>query len=288
MPLLAQECANCDGPGFNRRVLASTPYHPIAFVLDYITISGASDYTFSQGNTYFISGLGYFSGGTLTFQPGSILKLASGASVLQYGTLVCNGTSSNPSIITSKDDNLYGERILGSTGNPSYSGAPALWVYCDPSATTVSGMKIRWAQTAILFEATDGTVEDVNVEACQTGLLVQAGSSVTIVDSTKCGVQTPVDTGGGYYGTVQGSFTESCSGDADSDNLPDLWETTHFGNTTSENGSGDPDGDDVTNLQEYQGGSDPNDPWLITWGSSSVTPIRPGPAKHLGRFRQSR
>jgi Concanavalin A-like lectin/glucanases superfamily/Bacterial TSP3 repeat len=52
--------------------------------------------------------------------------------------------------------------------------------------------------------------------------------------------------------------------DADNDGLPNIWETSH-GLDPNDNGSinpnnganGDPDGDSFTNLQEYNGGSDP-------------------------------
>jgi hypothetical protein len=53
---------------------------------------------------------------------------------------------------------------------------------------------------------------------------------------------------------------DDATADADSDGLPDAWETTHFGNTTSQNGSGDPDADGLTNAREFAAGTDPMDP----------------------------
>jgi len=56
--------------------------------------------------------------------------------------------------------------------------------------------------------------------------------------------------------------------DGDGDGLPDLWERKYFGNL-SQTGGGDFEGDGLTNLQEYQTGSNPTagDPagaaWLI-------------------------
>jgi len=47
------------------------------------------------------------------------------------------------------------------------------------------------------------------------------------------------------------------AGDTDGDGLPDAWETQHFGNITSQNGSGDPDSDGLTNAQEQARGTNP-------------------------------
>jgi hypothetical protein len=44
--------------------------------------------------------------------------------------------------------------------------------------------------------------------------------------------------------------------DVDGDGLADWWETQYFGNL-SQTANGDPDGDGITNLQEYQQGRNP-------------------------------
>jgi hypothetical protein len=44
--------------------------------------------------------------------------------------------------------------------------------------------------------------------------------------------------------------------DSDNDGLLDSWEIQYFGNL-SQGPNGDPDGDGLTNLQEYQGGTNP-------------------------------
>jgi hypothetical protein len=44
--------------------------------------------------------------------------------------------------------------------------------------------------------------------------------------------------------------------DSDSDGLPDTWELQYFGNL-NQSANGDPDGDGLTNLQEFQQGRNP-------------------------------
>ena len=75
-----------------------------------------------------------------------------------------------------------------------------------------------------------------------------------------------IATGSGYNVGSPSSATVTIAdnapppADADGDGLPDAWEITHFGNTTSQDASGDPDGDGATNGDEYQAGTDPMDP----------------------------
>lgn len=52
-------------------------------------------------------------------------------------------------------------------------------------------------------------------------------------------------------------------GDTDADGLPDAWEISNFGSIAAQNGSGDPDGDFATNLQEFSAGTNPNGP--LSW-----------------------
>ena len=48
--------------------------------------------------------------------------------------------------------------------------------------------------------------------------------------------------------------------DTDGDGLPDWWELMHSGNITNVDKAADSDEDDVTNGEEYDGDTDPNDP----------------------------
>ena len=66
--------------------------------------------------------------------------------------------------------------------------------------------------------------------------------------------------GGGRFGTGNNFVVESLV-DTDGDGLADSWEQRHFGSLDGAyGGSGDdPDGDGLTNLQEFRAGTDPRD-----------------------------
>lgn len=59
-------------------------------------------------------------------------------------------------------------------------------------------------------------------------------------------------------------------GDIDGDGMPDWWESMHFGSTSASAG-GDADGDGMSNLQEYEQESDPNN--YYQRGSTNITPV---------------
>lgn len=65
------------------------------------------------------------------------------------------------------------------------------------------------------------------------------------------------------------SKTDPNNADTDGDGMPDGWEVNHGLNPLVNDASDDPDGDWLTNLQEYQAGSNPHDTMLLAWGDNS-------------------
>lgn len=90
-------------------------------------------------------------------------------------------------------------------------------------------------------------VDDAAVESAETVVL-------TIATGASYNVGSPSSA------TVTIADNDNPAPDADGDGLPDSWEVTHFTNTTSQNGTGDPDGDGFSNLAEFQAATDPMDP----------------------------
>jgi hypothetical protein len=114
-------------------LLASTRYESKGLVLDYTTISsGGATYTFTNGSTFYISTFVTFTS-TVAFQSNSILKYATSAGLYLRGPVSCSNTMQNPSILTSANENIFGQVINGSTGSPTYSANEAIWL--DVSAT---------------------------------------------------------------------------------------------------------------------------------------------------------
>src|SRR4030095_12742841 len=100
-----------------------------------------------------------------------------------------------------------------------------------------------------------------NVQAAQAG-----GYSVVITNAV------------GSITSVVATLTITGSGDSDGDGMPDDWETLYnFNINNSADASQDADGDLMTNLQEYNAGTNPRDPLsylrlsLIRSGGSSLT-----------------
>jgi hypothetical protein len=132
------------------RRMAMGKYQPeLGFVLDYVvTLTGQiSSYTFRGDTTYYLSGSVAITGSS-TVEGGTVLKYASGAQLMLVYPPVWQASAYRPVILTAKDDDSVGEKISGSTGNPSgaYASCALAFGY---SPTTISNFRISYAQTAI-------------------------------------------------------------------------------------------------------------------------------------------
>lgn len=123
-------------------------------VLDYQTLnSSLTNYVFKADTTYYISGTASLYG-TPTFEGGTVIKYASGASIQFNAANVPLWISSpyQPIVFTAKDDNSVGEHISGSSGSPS--GYYATYALNFASGNrhdipTFSNFRISYATTGI-------------------------------------------------------------------------------------------------------------------------------------------
>lgn len=158
----------------NQMLLASADFSKKpGVVLDYYTTidSDQTDFTFTNGGTYYISG-SFIISGTLTFEGGAVIKF-SGASIDVYSPYLtsvinCVAAVDQPTILTAVDDDSVGAVIDGSTGMPSgYYGNPYLHDY-DPvtSGRSLSNLRICYANSAISIATLKFILMDSQILNC--------------------------------------------------------------------------------------------------------------------------
>ena len=153
-----------------------------------------TDFSFLSGTTYYIQTAMAVGPGATTFQPGCVIKYANYAYLEMSGSIYTPVSGQLMPALTSKDDDLFGDMIPGSTHYPTYAAAPALWVYMQAYSTWIEDMRIRWAHTAVKYDVNNffwHTIENSKLQQCQTGIYVN-GCGGSMVNVTKCGVDTPI------------------------------------------------------------------------------------------------
>ena len=232
--------------------VATAAYRPKGILWDWTTVNSGTTYWFSNSVTYYVAGLCSFTA-NVTFDPGCTIKFTNGASLYLTGPVTCNGTTANPSVLTSLSDWGFGVRVPGGTGYQTYSAAQAIWLNYTNSGQVLNGLRFRWAQTGLYLSGPSGgglthTVTNCLFEWCQTGIF-STNCTAAIQNSTKCTLGTDIN------GTHTGSLTDVCNGN-DSNGLSYSWEHEYFG-TNGVSVSADPDGDGLSNQQEYNDGTSP-------------------------------
>jgi hypothetical protein len=220
---------------------------PAGFVMDYQILG--TGYSLAGGTYLVEDSEGYTSG---TLDAGVIIKFrATGA--LRTSTIQPHG---NGLTLTSADDDSVGEIIEDSTGTPSgYYG------YFQVDGPVWEGdfgsLEARYMLVGI--DITYGN-QDIyggtwTFRHCDTGIRLSADDlNVSVTTVQACDTATPVDPGSNSFSPSIGSA--DCDGDLDNNGMNDGWEVRYFG-STGQNPAGDPDGDGVSNLQEYLLGRNP-------------------------------
>jgi hypothetical protein len=116
-----------------------------------------NNYTFQSGVTYWITNSIYISG-TTVLESNAIIKYSSGVSLF-VDHLDCKGTSNNPTIFTSMNDDSVGVTIPGSSGSPVAGDYETALEIVKDTSTTVQNVSISYCWTGINFQDTDQNVE---------------------------------------------------------------------------------------------------------------------------------
>jgi Ca2+-binding RTX toxin-like protein/alpha-tubulin suppressor-like RCC1 family protein len=198
--------------------------------------------------------------------------------------VMANGTTSNSPKITTP---LKVTQTKTLPGFPAVSLAHAVTTVNDPGAATLTA-------TATDPQG-DGTVDEVKFFLNGSLHTTKADPPWTInltglAEGSYHAYAVAKDNDGNQTYSLPQTFVIEETVDADQDGLLDAWEQLHFGNL-SQTGSGDPDGDTVTNANELATGTDPNanldansdglpDDW-VTWqlslpGGVAASTLPPG------------
>ena len=127
-----------------------------------------------------------------------------------------------------------------------------------------------WSTNALAILATPGAYRIPHLEA--TNYWIKAW-----MDSNASGTTNATEARGTYTNSatvitnrvLDIDFTLA-DPDDNTNSLPDWWEVKYSGSTTNWNGSGDPDGDHYTNLEEYQADTDPTNTLSHPWNLSGT------------------
>jgi len=200
-----------------RFAIADSAYQPPGVVIDWEFVASGVNQEFKKFNPptdwswYYVTSPVVFTG-TVTFQPGCVIKYQRGASLTVTGTIVCNGTPDDPSILTARDDVQFAEP----GGFPDYTGCPsgfyanpALFYYSQGGIGSITGMRIRYATTGYRIATENfcglNYIASTIVEKCQNGIVAENNSLVFPglgSASFHREVQNPVNTGScQVYGT---------------------------------------------------------------------------------------
>jgi hypothetical protein len=134
------------------------------FLIDYFTLLSTNNFTFQGDMTYYVSGPLTLSGITI-FEGGCVIKVTNLTTAgLSIGTVKCATGPYRPAIFTSKDDDSVGEKISGSTGNPTNFYGTMLKL---GSVTTLNDCRFSYASQALSISA-NLTMTNVQFVKCAT------------------------------------------------------------------------------------------------------------------------
>ncbi|HRZ13566.1 MAG TPA: LamG domain-containing protein, partial [Kiritimatiellia bacterium] len=165
--------------------IASTrPRSGTAFVVDYCDYYGTytNNVRFYKDQTYFISSDLVVSGAKMTIEPGTVVKLATNASVILQSAarLECLYYTNQPAIFTTVHDTSAGESIPGYTNAP-VSNKYAAALNMQSGTNCVWGLQVRYAKKGLVFNAPGSQHDARDNQIFNTDRAIEVASGWTIL-----------------------------------------------------------------------------------------------------------
>lgn len=199
--------------------LAQKGYEHRGFVLDFVIVPYNNITSFQAGTTYYIQS--YFAANNFTFAAGCVLKYKNAAYLLCYSSV--SMPSSGEAVFTSRNDDLFGEKITGVSGETDSNGDPTLHLanaaisfYYPSGNTEVKYGHFRWMKHGLQYDVstsyTSHTVHDCAFEhiivtgASGIYLSTMPNTSLALSSTRKCNVATEFSGSSNH----SGSMTDNC------------------------------------------------------------------------------
>jgi hypothetical protein len=179
--------------------IASTDYRLGGYMLDLVIIPDqGTPTTFLGTETYYIKTY-YGTSLHATFQPGSTIKYKNNAYMYFYDSPIFPTSGANV-VFTSRDDDSFGFRIQGVSGEgdsdsdpTDHMANPAIWLHYPPSSWTLSKAQVRWATLGVRYDGTftaSQYIQNSLFQECTTGVSTPSGTFVQLTGVQQCDVIT--------------------------------------------------------------------------------------------------
>jgi hypothetical protein len=166
-----------------KRIASAPSARETGVVLDWTLLPTATNFTFKGDTTYYVSAsvtLSATTNGATAIEGGTVVKWTNSANaqITITGQISCQTGPYRPAVFTSKDDDSIGEKITGSSGNPTNFYGSGILVNDN---NTLHDLRFAFANTAI--EVAGGqtvAIQDSQFVSCLNGLVCNTSDTLTL------------------------------------------------------------------------------------------------------------
>src|SRR6478736_3913978 len=175
-----------------KRMAKTEPQSTPSFVMDYITITSQTNYTFLGDTTYLINGTVNLSG-TTTVEGNTVIKFAKTNTArinINDPQLVLRTGTYRPAVFTAKDDNSVGESVGGSGSPSGYYGGGVYYAGYSGTNPVLDNFRFCYLQDALVLGVDDSqnfAIANLQFGQCQNALYYGGGLTAQNCLFTKIG-----------------------------------------------------------------------------------------------------